>query len=152
MARTTQIWSDSEGGYITFSSSTYNWASVNDQSSSNSRIVFYVSTEDYSNLDNADIDESLFHIRVVTEDPYSIHSSNPTYQTFDVSFNYQCQDDYFTLSGLSQQSFYLGQGNTNIGLGMSHYRSNCAYTYNQYVWNNQTAAWDDISTVDFYRS
>lgn len=94
----------------------------------------------------------MFHIRVKTEDPYSIQSSNPVYQTFDVTFNYQCQDDYFTLSGVTLQSFYLGQANMNIALGMSHYRTNCAYAYNQYVWNNQTSAWDAITTADFYRS
>lgn len=90
LTRTVQIWDDTAGDYITLNTGVYSWASVSDQSGSNSRVVITIDSESGTTLDNQYIDQSLYHLRVKTEDPYSADASNPVYQTFDVSFNYEC--------------------------------------------------------------
>ena len=119
LSRSVEIWDDTAGGFIAFNAGSYSWATVTDQSSSNSRIVFTVDTEAGTTLDGASVDETLYHMRIVTEDPISVDSSSPVYQTFDVSFNYECQTDHFTLSGVSEQRFALGQSDTTYSLGMT---------------------------------
>ena len=57
-------------------------------------------------MDSASIDETLYHLRIKTDDPDSEEAA--MYQAFDVSFNYECQSDSITLSGVSEQNFYLG--------------------------------------------
>jgi len=85
LTRTVQIWDDTSGDFITFNTGTHTWASVTDQSSSNSRIVFTVDTEAGTTLDSQYIDETLYYMRIVTQDAYAVESANnPTYQTFDV--------------------------------------------------------------------
>ena len=39
-------------------------------------------------MDSASIDETLYHLRIKTDDPDSEEAA--MYQAFDVSFNYEC--------------------------------------------------------------
>ena len=114
LTRSVEIWDDTAGEFISFNAGSYSWASVTDQSSSNSRIVFTVDTEAGTTLDGASVDETLYHMRIKTEDPVSVHTSNPIYQTFDVSFNYECQTDYFSGLGVSEQRFSLGSSDDTV--------------------------------------
>ena len=66
-----------------------------------------------------------------------------------MTFNYECQNDYFSLSGVGKQTFQLGASNANIALGMTHSMSNCAMTTSHYYWNNSTSAWDAFSSAPF---
>ena len=50
------------------------------------------------------------------------------YQYFQVDFNYQCQDDTFSLTGLGEQVFTLGDADKTISLGMTQSRTLCAST------------------------
>ena len=68
LTRETQIWDDTSGDFITFSSGTYSWGSSSDNGY---QITFTVDTESGTTLDSASIDESIFHVRVKTYDPYS---------------------------------------------------------------------------------
>lgn len=89
LTRVMQIWDDTEGDWVNFSSSTYPWGSYTDQSSSN-RMKFSVQTESGTTLDSASIENTVYHVRVKTYDPYSTQSSSTIYQAFDVTFNYEC--------------------------------------------------------------
>ena len=154
LTREVEYWDDTSGSFISFNAGSYAWATVTDQSSSNSRIVFTVDSEDGTTLDSATIDQTLYHMRIRTWDPYSADSSNYVEETFDVSFNYECQDDYFTLSGVSMQSFYLGQSDYTISLGKTQRYTTCAYTYTIYAYNNNTSEWESANSGSFnwYRS
>lgn len=90
LTRTVEIWDATAGDFIAFDPGVHTWASVADQSASNSRIAFTVDTESGTTLDHQYVDETLYHLRVKTVDPYSADASNPVYQAFDVSFNYEC--------------------------------------------------------------
>lgn len=149
LTRTMQIFED--GDWVTFSSSTYPWGYYGDQSASYSRMYFTVYTEAGSTLDGADRDNSVFYLRVKTEDPYSTQSTATVYQEFKVTFNYECQSDYFSLTGVGEQSFQLGSGNVYIYLGWSQYMTLCSKTVSHYYWNNSTSKWDAFSSANFYR-
>lgn len=80
LTRTVQIWDSTSGDFITLNTGVHTWASVTDQGSSNNRIVFTVDTESGPQLDSQYVAETLYHIRVVTQDQAAAESaSNPTY-------------------------------------------------------------------------
>ena len=100
----------------------------------------------------ADMSLGVFYLRMWTYDSRSETDVTEVYHPFTVTFTYECQNDYFSLSGVSEQAFYIGQTNQNVGLGVSHAISNCYYTVDHYYWNNSTSAWDDLSNAPFYTS
>ena len=53
----------------------------------------------------------VFYLRMWTYDPYSETDTTEFYNDFTVTFTYECQNDYFSLSGVSEQAFYIGQTN-----------------------------------------
>ena len=92
-----------------------------------------------------------FHMRIKTEDTRSESATPLIYHTFDVNFSYECQSDYFTLSGKSEQSFQIGSGNVAISLGMWQAVSNCYKTVEHLYWNNSTSNWEAFSGANSYR-
>ena len=92
-----------------------------------------------------------YNMRMWMYDTRSEDTSNEIYHTFDVVFTYECQDDYFTLSGVSEQSFVIGSSDATISLGMSQAISNCYKTVEPYYWNNSTSAWTAITSAPFYK-
>lgn len=77
LTRTVEIWDDTNGAFIDFNTGTHTWANYVDDSASTSRVQFTVDTEDWATLDNASIEETLYHMRITTEDPYSNDTTNP---------------------------------------------------------------------------
>ena len=78
LTREMQIWDDTSGDFIAFSSGTHSWGSaVNDPG--NNRMYLTVDTESGTTLDGADVDSSIYHLRVKTYDPYSTESSAIVY-------------------------------------------------------------------------
>ena len=88
---------------------------------------------------------------MVAEDLRTEPDDSYIYHTFTVTITYTCDSDYFSLSGVSEQSFQLGSGDTNIGLGMSQGNGNCYKTVQHLYWNNSTSAWEDFTGANFYR-
>lgn len=79
LTREMQIWDDSDKAWVAFSSASYSWGSYGDQGSSNNRMYFTVQTESGTTLDSATVDNTVFHLRVKTYDPYSTQSSGTIY-------------------------------------------------------------------------
>ena len=56
LSRSVEVWDDTAGGFIAFNAGSYSWATVTDQSSSNSQIQLTVDTESGTTLDSELID------------------------------------------------------------------------------------------------
>ena len=93
----------------------------------------------------------IYYIRFWTYDPSSETSTTEIFNDFTVTFSYQCNNDYFSLSGVSEQSFIIGSSNLYISLGVSQSITNCYKTIDHYYWNNSTSAWDALTSAPFYQ-
>lgn len=69
------------------------------------RNYLYVDHEVNQQVAGADMSLGTFVLRFYWNDPVSTTAAATIYQTFTVTFTYQCSGDYFTLSGKSEQSF-----------------------------------------------
>lgn len=80
LTRSVELWDATSGSFIAFNTGVHTWATVTDQSSANSRIRFVVQTESGTTFDSQYIDQTQYHIRVVTKDNAAMESAtNPTY-------------------------------------------------------------------------
>lgn len=85
LTRVAEIWDDETGNFITLSQA---WATVSDQSSASNQMQITIGTEDYATLDNQNIENSVFYLRIRTYDPDSYDANNEISQTFTVTFDY----------------------------------------------------------------
>jgi len=118
-----------------------------------------VNTNDFDSYDGTDKLQSEFHLRFITKDKWSRHSTNPVEQAFTVTINYQCQDDYFRYktgaTSIGQQDYALKITSTaainTLSLDwtpvVEQVVTPCPYTHPTYVFNNNTRVWDPIASA-----